>query len=102
MAIDAVVVGLRKKKGESPVKLTLEPRPGGTPAGQHTLAILNIKEQKPGWLLVLKKLIGCELWGGSSAVYLGEKKLASREGYVGINLVDGWEELIDQQKEEGE
>lgn len=95
MSIDAVVVGIRKLKSEPFVKLTLEDRPGGGPAGQATLRVLNTPELKPGWAVHLNRLIGKFLWGGSGEIMLGNSKIAIREGYTGIRLVEGWEDMVD-------
>lgn len=94
MSIDARVVGLRMvKDGKRIVKLSLEDRPGGGPAGQSTLRITN-RNRRPGSLVTLKQLIGCDIWGGSGEIMLGDNVLAKRHGYTAIELVDDWEEVI--------
>ena len=98
MSIDARVVGLRKLKAEREVKLTLADRPGGGLAGQETLRILNTSKMKEsrGWLLTLRKLIGCDIWGGSGEIMLGNARLAKREGYTGIYLESNWMDVIER------
>jgi len=97
MSIDAIVVGLRKLKVEREIKITLEKRPGGDSAGQSTLIILNtpqLEESADEWLSTLEKLIDQNIWGDSSKIMLGERLLARRTGYTGINLVDNWEDVV--------
>ena len=89
MAIDGRIVGIRQVDGE--VKLTLEGREPGTSPGQSTLVIANPPEQ---WQDELAPLVGMCIWGGSSQIMLGDKQLASRDGYLGITLVDGWKEIV--------
>lgn len=88
MAIDAVVVGVRFVEGEH--KLTLEPRGRGTAAGQETLVITNPPDDPSQ----LGDFVGAELWGGSGYLMLGDAKIADREGYIPIRLVDGWRALL--------
>ena len=94
MSIDARIVGSRKLDGEDEVKLTLEDRPGGGPAGQGTLRIVNIDTSEPSWLSVLESLIDNDVWGNSSEIMLGDQKLAERIGLNRIKLLDGWADII--------
>lgn len=96
MAIDARIVGIRQADGE--VKLTLEGRQPGTSPGQSTLVITNPPEQ---WKTELAPLIGMCVWGGSSEIMLGDKQLAKRDGYVGITLVDHWQDVVAKYKSAG-
>lgn len=92
MAIDARVVGLRGHSRRSEVTLTLEPRQPGGCTGQPTLTITNAPldwHQSP-----LPRLIGCEIWGGSSQIMLGDRELAKRDSYLALLLVDNWQEVI--------
>lgn len=96
MSIDARVVGIRESTAEHQVKLTLEGRPGVGLAGQSMLVIENAPRDWPE--SALKELIGCDIWGGSGMVMLGDKQLAKRDGYLSIILVDGWKDVISQYK----
>lgn len=89
MAIDARIVGIRQVDGE--VKLTLEGRQPGASPGQSTLVVTNPPTE---WQAELAPLIGMCVWGGSSEIMLGDKQLAKRDGYVGIQLVDNWKEVV--------
>ncbi len=102
MSIDARVTAISKELGEDkPIKLYLEDRPGGGPAGQETLTILNtgvIKETKY-WAIYLCRLIGCDIWGGAGEIMLGDTVFAQRHGYTGILLVGNWFEIIQTHRE---
>ena len=91
MSIDAQVIGIRKLDSENIVKLTLGPSSKGGIAGQESLHILNSDQLD---MMILRNLIGQDIWGGSGEIMLGDTKLATREGYVGIILVDNWVEVI--------
>jgi len=96
MSIDARVVGIRESVAQGQVKLTLEDRPGGGPAGQPTLVVENAPYD---WRSsALAELVGCDIWGGSGEIMLGDKALAIRDGYQGVMLVEGWEAVIVEHK----
>lgn len=89
MAIDGRIVGLRQVDDE--VKLTLEGRRPGYPPGQSTLVVTN---PPADWQTELAPLIGMCVWGGSSQIMLGDQELAKRDGYVGIELVADYKNVI--------
>lgn len=89
MAIDARIVGIRQVDSE--VKLTLEGREPGTSPGQSTLVVTN---PPADWQTKFAPLVGMCVWGGSSEIMLGDKQLAKRDGYVGIELVDDWQKAL--------
>lgn len=89
MAIDARIVGIRQVDSE--VKLTLEGRQRGSSPGQSTLVVSN---PPADWQADLAPLVGMCVWGGSSQIMLGNKELAKRDGYVGIKLVENWQEAV--------
>lgn len=88
MAIDGKVVGVRLVQGET--KLTLESRDGKTSPGQETLVV----ENPPARPEDLEEFIGKELWGNSSCLMFGESRIAKRLGYLGIELVGNWQEIL--------
>lgn len=88
MSIDARVVGVRIVDGEH--KLTLEARDAMHGPGQTTLVI----ENQPADPAELESFIGKELWGGSGELLVGQTVIAARTGYIGIRLVDGWQEIL--------
>lgn len=88
MAIDARVVGVRRVEGEL-VKLTLEDRGMCSPAGQNTLVLMNCDN-----IEAAADFIQCELWGGSGCLMLGDEKIADRDGYTMVRLVDNWELIV--------
>lgn len=88
MSIDATVVGVRLVEGD--FKLTLEPRDESACAGQTTLCI----ETPFNNYHFLSRIMGCDVWGNSSVLMLGDAKLADRIGYVGIRLVPHWLQLV--------
>jgi len=92
MSIDARVVGLRFAGGN--LKITLEDRPGGGPAGQQTLVVLNQDELGEHWAINLSSLIGHDIWGSSGEVMLRDRKFAIREGYTGVRLVKDWKDVL--------
>lgn len=89
MAIDARIVGIRQVGGE--VKLTLEGRELGASPGQSTLVIDNPPDD---WKSDLAPLVGMCVWGGSSQIMLGDRELAKRDGFIGIELAAGYKEAI--------
>lgn len=89
MAIDARIVGIRQADGE--VKLTLEGREPGISPGQSTLVINNPPDD---WQTELAPLIGMCVWGGSSQIMLGDRELAKRDGFIGIELFAGYKDVI--------
>lgn len=89
MAIDARIVGIRQVDNE--VRLTLEGRQPGSSPGQSTLVVTN---PPADWQTELAPLIGMCVWGGSSQIMLGNKELAKRDGYVGIELVADYKSVI--------
>jgi hypothetical protein len=86
MSIDARVTGVRRNAGGECI-LTLEQRDKYTSAGQPEILVLNPPEP---WTR-LEALIGCEIWGGSGFVMLGDFHIADREGYTAIRLRDNWD-----------
>lgn len=91
MSIDARVAGIRKSEDQQ-VKLTLEDRPRGGPAGQPTLVILNVPNNWESSPLV--DLVGCDIWGNASQIMLCNSVFATRDGYQGITLAEGWDKAI--------
>ena len=88
MSIDAKVVGVRLVHGD--FKLTLEPRDDHACAGQTTLCIESPFDD----FHYLSKVIGCDLWGNSSVLMLGDSKIADRISYMVIRFVPNWYELV--------
>lgn len=85
MSIDAKIVGTsRHANGE--VTISLEPSGKGATVGQSLMTVLN----PPPLNCDLARLIGLQVWGGSSCLMVGESKLADRVGYTQIKLVEGW------------
>jgi hypothetical protein len=66
------------------VRLKLEPRKLGIPAGQSVLTILNPPTVEPA---VLAGMIGTEIWGGSGYIMVGDRRWARRIGYTQIELI---------------
>lgn len=95
MSIDARIAGVtRRLTGE--VTIALESRDGRSGPGQEMMTILN-----PSMLdCDMAQLIGCEVWGGSSDLMLGDRKLADRDGYLGLILVGGWLKIVAKWHEE--
>lgn len=90
MSIDARVVGI--SESSDGLRLVLEDRPGGGVAGQPVLVIANAPERWAQSRLV--DLIGCDIWGCGSLILLGHSRLAKRDEYQRIVLVEGWEDVI--------
>ena len=55
-----------------------------SPAGPEALIVLNPPDPPEK----LKELAGKSIWGGEGSVYIGDNRLAGREGYTRIRLVD--------------
>lgn len=91
MSIDAVVVGVYGRHGEQ-FKLTLDRRDPRSPPGQSVLTVLNDGIH----FAELLTLIGCELWGNSTSLMIGDEQIAIREGYTLIRLESGWQCMVDR------
>lgn len=68
--------------GSPKVRLKLEPREPGGLAGQPVLTIVNPPSRG------LESLIGIEIWGNASSVFVGNREWAKRIGYTQIELVE--------------
>jgi hypothetical protein len=93
MSIDALVSSIDLTIGNP--KLVLVDRPSGGPAGQGSLEILN----PPADIEELRPFLLCELWGGCGEIMLGDDRIAIRQGYTSITLVDGWRDILAKYQE---
>ena len=94
MSIDARIIGVSRKADQS-VTVALEDRKSHATAGQNVLTILNPPEN----VIDLHWLIGLEIWGGSSQILIGDRKLADRDSYTTITLVQSWRDLAREQQQ---
>jgi len=79
MSIDAIIQDVRYLP-DGTAELDLGPaNDKRAPAGQPCLKVLNPVPH-------LDALVGSHIWGGSSEIMLGTKKLAERIGYTQIRL----------------
>jgi hypothetical protein len=86
VSIDAVITGVRRNQ-DGTATLSLgqrKPSGGGNPSepGQSRMTVLD---PPPG----LEAAVGTEVWGGDSALMVGERKWAERVGYTSCRLVRG-------------
>lgn len=86
MAIDHIIIGVRKT---DEVKLTLQVR--NEPLRDEITMVI---ENPPQDWQDLVCLIDAEVWGPASVLMLGDKKLADRLGYCGLQLVDNWLDVV--------
>lgn len=90
MSIDALVVGANVRPTGECV-LVLEPREESNKHhGDFTMVVMKPPKNKKS----LGRLIGCELWGGSGELLLGDTKIAERVGYRRLTLLPGWESIV--------
>lgn len=91
MSIDArVETVIHNEDGSGELRLIDRPaRKGGTPgvAGQRVLSYSKAP-------YTVTSLNGCDVWGGSGQLILGDRKIADRQGYTHIKFVSD-EEFTD-------
>ncbi len=82
MSIDAVVDRVEYTSAGCELHLRGRPQRGGkVPPGQSMMIVLNPPPH-------LDVLVGMELWGNSSQIYVGDRYVFDRDGYTRLLLRD--------------
>lgn len=94
MAIDARIKSVRlTSAGEIYLKLEDRPKREGQNAGiagQTSLICTYEKEFN------FHRLVGCDIWGSSETIILGDIKIGKRIGYTGLRFLSNVEKAIDE------
>lgn len=86
MSIDAVIIGASElNSGE--IVLNLDARRNDAP-GQSRMTVVDSPP-----LADLAVIFGCEMWGNSSLLLIGDTVIADRIGYTSLKLRDNWQIL---------
>ena len=80
MSIDARIIGVTRYAYELP-RLNLEGRNPSDNPGQPVLFVRNAPND-------LESFIGAEIWGNSSQLLIGDKKVANRVSYTEIEWIN--------------
>lgn len=92
MSIDSVIVGISILRKDDTVSLTLEPREDKHLSSSR-MFITNVPPEEEKFL---PNLLGCEVWGSSSDLYIGDKKFATRTTSCDLALVLGWQMAVNE------